>query len=64
MEIKPTDVPAVENLLRAFNKATFNDMTGEEVLALAQSFTRAIDLKLRLSTPIKKEVVSATKRSK
>jgi len=67
MEIKLSDVPALENMLRAFHKATFNDMTGEEVLALAQAFERTIDLKTRLAVKpeIKKEVVRVpTKRHK
>ena len=33
------DLTKAENILKAINKATFNDMQGQEVLALAQSYS-------------------------
>ena len=48
MEIRPTDYQAIDNIYGAIQKAEFSRLEGSEVLGIAQSLGRLIDLKARL----------------
>ena len=64
MTVKQDEIAAIEVLLKAVNKATFNDLLGMEVLALSQALSSVYEMKERMKTNISKEKPSASKSRK
>lgn len=57
MMLEKKDALKLKNLLLALKKATFNDMTGEEILAFNQCFSFVANIVKELEMPVPQKKV-------
>lgn len=49
MEVRKDDIKAIELVLKAFTRATYNNIDGDEILDLSKSIAILADIKKRMS---------------